>query len=134
MGEERIAAIDVGLKRIGTAISLDGSSALPQRPILRRNREQAAREVDAFLHRWRIERLVVGIPESGSGAEEMQRRIRHFVSLLSFEGEIDYIDEYGSSAEAAGMMRGVTRQRRDGKLDSIAAQIILERYLTRSRR
>ncbi|WP_457598681.1 Holliday junction resolvase RuvX [Hydrogenimonas sp.] len=134
MKRERIAAIDVGLKRIGTAISLDGRSALPQKPILRRNREQAARDVDAFLKEWRIDRLVVGVPESGSGAEEMQRRIRHFVSLLSFEGAIDYIDEYGSSVEAAEMVKGVTRQRRDGKLDSIAAQIILERYLSQNRR
>ncbi|WP_457595192.1 Holliday junction resolvase RuvX [Hydrogenimonas sp.] len=134
MKRERIAAIDVGLKRIGTAISLDGRSALPQKPILRRNRKQAARDVDAFLKEWRIDRLVVGVPESGSGAEEMQRRIRHFVSLLSFEGAIDYIDEYGSSVEAAEMVKGVTRQRRDGKLDSIAAQIILERYLSQNRR
>ncbi|WP_456402606.1 Holliday junction resolvase RuvX [Hydrogenimonas sp.] len=133
MKRERIAAIDVGLKRIGTAISPDGRSALPQKPILRRNREQAARDVDAFLKEWRIDRLVVGVPESGSGAEEMQRRIRHFVSLLSFEGAIDYIDEYGSSVEAAEMVKGVTRQRRDGKLDSIAAQIILERYLSQNR-
>ncbi len=129
---EKIAAIDVGLKRIGTAISLDGKSAIPQPPILRRNREQAARDVDAFLKEWHIDRLVVGIPKSGSSAEQMQNRIRHFVALLSFCGDIDYVDEYGSSIEAAERMKGVTRQKRDGKVDSIAAQIILERYLSGS--
>ena len=134
MKKEKIAAIDVGLKRIGTAISLDGESAIPQPPILRKNREQAARDVDAFLKDWQIERLVVGLPESGSSAEQMRIRIRHFVNLLSFSGEIEYIDEYGSSVEAAERMKGVSRQKRDGKLDSIAAQIILERYLSKSRR
>ncbi len=134
MKSGRIAAIDVGLKRIGTAICLDGESAIPQPPIFRKNREQAARDVDAFLREWGIERLVVGVPMSGSGAEQMQKRIYHFVNLLSFDGEIEYIDEYGSSVEAAERMRGVTRQKRDGKLDSIAAQIILERYLSKSRR
>jgi putative Holliday junction resolvase len=130
---ERIAAIDVGLKRIGTAISLDGETALPQNPILRKNRDQAARDVDAFLRDWRIERLVVGVPKGGASEEEMARRIRHFVGLLDFRGEVTYIDEAGSSAEAAEMMKGVTRQRKDGRLDSVAAQLILERYLLRRR-
>ncbi|WP_457592664.1 Holliday junction resolvase RuvX [Hydrogenimonas sp.] len=133
MEREKIAAIDVGLRRIGTAITLDGRSVLPQKPILRKNREQAARDVDAFLREWQIERLVVGLPKSGGSAEEMQRRIRHFVSLLSFEGAIEYVDEYGSSLEAAERMKGVTRQKRDGKMDSVAAGIILERYLQKSR-
>ncbi|WP_353662977.1 Holliday junction resolvase RuvX [Hydrogenimonas sp. SS33] len=124
-----IAALDIGLKRIGTAISLDEKTALPQPAILRRNREQAAREVDAFLKEWKVDRLVVGLPKGGSSEEEMERRIRHFVGLLAFEGEILYIDEGGSSKEAAERMKGVTRQRRDGRLDSVAAQLILERYL-----
>ncbi len=127
--KERIAAIDVGLRRIGTAISLDAEVAIPQNPVIRKNRDQAARDLSAFLKEWGIEHLVVGLPKGGSSAEEMERRIRHFVSLLDFGGKITYIDESGSSLEAAEMMKGVTRQRKDGKLDSIAAQLILERYL-----
>ncbi|WP_201353558.1 Holliday junction resolvase RuvX [Hydrogenimonas urashimensis] len=127
--DAKTAAIDVGLKRIGTAITLDGKVAIPQNPILRKNREQAARDLDAFLKEWGIERLVVGIPKGGSSSEEMERRIRHFVKLLDFDGEIVYVDESGSSVEAAEMMKGITRQRRDGRLDSVAAQLILERYL-----
>ena len=61
----------------------------------------------------------------------MERRIKHFVSLLKFSGEIFYQDEYASTLEAKEMMRGVTKQKRDGKIDSIAAKIILERYLNR---
>ncbi len=126
---EAIAALDVGLKRIGVAITLDGRTVLPQPAIERKNREQAAREVDAFLKTWHIERLVVGLPKGGSSEEEMKRRISHFVNLLSFTGPVVFVDEYGSSIEAAERMRGVTKQRRDGRLDSIAAQLILERYL-----
>ena len=124
----RIAAIDVGLRRIGTAISLDGTIALPQNPILRKNREQAARDVSAFLREWQIDTLVVGIPD-GSSKEEMERRIRHFVSLLDFAGKIEYIDEGFTSFEAKEATKGVMKHRRDGKLDSIAAQKILERWL-----
>jgi len=125
----KIAAIDIGLKRIGTAICLDGSTAIPQPPILRKNRKQAATDVTNFLKEWNIDLLVVGLPKEGKSAEEMQRRIVHFVGLLEFNGKIIYIDEFNSSIEAAERMKGITRQRKDGRLDSIAAQLILERYL-----
>lgn len=124
----KYAAIDVGLRRIGVAVS-DGRVVFPQPAILRKNRNQAARDVDAFLREWEVERLVVGIPRGGEGEAEMIRRIEHFVSLLDFEGEVCFQDEYGTSQEAKARMQGVTRQKRDGKIDSIAAQIILERYL-----
>jgi len=126
-----IAAIDIGLKRIGTAICLDEKIVMPQNAIIRKNRNQAARDVDSFLQEWQIKTLIVGLPKGGSSEEEMSRRIEHFVSLLSFEGEVFYHDEYGSSAEAKEMMKGKVKQKRDGKVDSIAAKIILERWLSR---
>jgi len=125
----KIAAIDIGLKRIGTAICLDSKIAIPQPPILRKNRKQAASDVTNFLKEWSIDLLVVGLPKDGKSAEEMQKRILHFVSLIEFDGEIVYIDEFNSSVEASEKMRGVVRQKKDGKLDSIAAQLILERFL-----
>jgi putative Holliday junction resolvase len=125
----RYACLDIGLKRIGVAICLQSDIVTPCNAILRKNRNQAASEVDNFLQEWDIEFLVVGLPKSGSSSQEMQRRIKHFVSLLEFKNEIFYQDEYGSSLEAKNMMQGVTKQKRDGKIDSIAAKIILERFL-----
>ncbi len=124
-----IASLDIGLKRIGIAICFDKKIVMPQDAILRKNRDQAARDVDQFLIEWNINLLVVGLPMSGGSHEEMQRRIKHFVSLLSYNKEIVYQDEYGSSLEAKELMQGKIRQKRDGKIDSIAAQIILQRYL-----
>jgi putative Holliday junction resolvase len=126
-----IAALDIGLKRIGVAICPDGKIVMPQTAIVRKNRNQAARDVDTFLIEWDVQCLVVGIPKGGSSQEEMCRRIEHFVSLLDFSGDIFYHDEYGSSQEAKEMMMGKIRQKRDGKIDSIAAGIILQRWLTR---
>ena len=125
----KIASIDIGLKRIGVAICFDSSIVSPQNAILRKNRNQASSDVDAFLTEWEIDTLVVGLPKGGSSSEEMQRRIEHFVSLLAFSGIVEYCDEYGSSAEAKEMMKGITKQKRDGKVDSMAAKIILERWL-----
>ena len=126
----KTASIDVGLKRIGVALCLDGSVVFPQDAILRKNRNQASRDVVSFLVKWEIERLVVGLPKGGSSQDEMERRIRHFVSLLELKDiEVVYQDEYGSSIEAKEMTQGVFRHKKDGKIDSIAAKIILERWL-----
>ena len=126
----RIAALDVGERRIGVAISLDSKIALPQNPIMRKNRNQAAKDVSRFLKEWEIERLVVGIPQ-GSSKEVMEKKIKHFVGLLDFDGEVEYVDEDFTSYEAKEATKGVMRHKKDGRLDSIAAQKILERYLAR---
>ncbi|SFV56636.1 Putative Holliday junction resolvase YggF [hydrothermal vent metagenome] len=127
----KIASIDVGLKRIGVALCLDDNIVFPQDAILRQNRNQAARDVKAFLIEWEIEQLVVGLPKGGSTEEEMERRIKHFVSLLELKNiEVVYQDEYGSSVEAKEITKGVFRHKRDGKIDSMAAKIILERWLS----
>ncbi len=123
-----IACIDIGLKRIGVAFCF-GSVVSPQNAILRKNRNQAARDVSDLLKEYEVKKLVVGYPLSGESCEEMQRRIKHFVSLLEFENEVIFTDEYGSSFEAKEQMKGVIRQKRDGKIDSMAACVILKRYL-----
>jgi putative Holliday junction resolvase len=125
----KLASIDVGLKRIGVAICLDGNIVLPQDAIIRKNRNQASLDVRLFLEKWNINKLIVGLPKDGSSSDEMQRRIEHFVSLLKLDIEVDYQDEQGSSYEAKEMTKGAFRHKKDGKIDSIAAKIILERYL-----
>jgi len=125
----KIASIDVGLRRIGVAICLDGKIVIPQNAILRKNRNQAAREVKCFLEEWEIQRLIVGLPKDAQNSDEMQRRIEHFVSLLELHIAVVYQDEQSSSLEAKELTLGQFRHTKDGRLDSIAAKIILERYL-----
>lgn len=125
----KLASIDVGLKRIGVAICLDGNIVMPQNAILRKNRNQAARDVSIFLKEWEIKKLIVGLPLDADSSEEMERRIKHFVSLLDLPIEVVYQDEQGSSIEAKELTMGVFKHKKDGKIDSIAAKIILERYL-----
>ncbi len=125
----KLASIDVGLKRIGVAICLDGSIVMPQNAILRKNRNQAARDEKTFLEEWEIEKLIVGLPKDAQSSEEMERRIKHFVSLLDLDIEVAYQDEQSSSIEAKELTMGQFRHKKDGKLDSIAAKIILERWI-----
>ena len=125
----KLASIDVGLKRIGVAICLDGNIVMPQNAILRKNRNQAARDVKTFLEEWEIDKLIVGLPKDAESSEEMERRIKHFVSLLDLDIEVAYQDEQSSSIEAKELTMGQFKHKKDGKLDSIAAKIILERWL-----
>ena len=122
-----IVGVDIGLKRIGVAISPDGKITIPTTPILRKNRNQAARDLGNMLRDNGAKILVVGLPKGGSCQDEMERRITHFISLLNFDGEVYYQDESYSSVEASELVG----DRRDGKFDSVAAMIILERFLKR---
>jgi putative Holliday junction resolvase len=125
----RIASLDIGLKRIGLALSLDSSIVTPLKPIIRKNRNQASKEVFAELQKWEIQKLVVGLPIDSIDREEMFRRFSHFISLLNFQGEIIFQDEDYSSIEAKESIKGIIKQKRDGRIDSLSAKIILERFL-----
>jgi len=130
----KIAAIDVGLKRIGVAFCFNNSVVLPQNAILRKNRNQAARDVSNLLKEWNIDILIVGLPKGFDTQDEMERRIKHFVSLLDTENiEVNYIDESYSSFEAKEQIKGEIKQKRDGRIDSLSAKIILERWLDSNR-
>lgn len=121
----KLACIDIGLKRIGVAISLRDKIISPQNAILRKNRNQAAHDVNSFLEEWEIEKLIVGYP---SASLDMQKRITHFVKLLELKIPYELQEENMSSIEAQELMKGEIKYKRDGRLDSIAAKIILERY------
>lgn len=122
-------AIDLGLKRIGLAYSAHKDLVTPLPAVQRKNRDQASAEVKKVLLMWEVDAVVVGIPLGGSSEDEMRRRIAHFMNLVDFKGDVFYQDEAGSSKEAESMMKGQIKQIRDGRIDSISAMIILQRYL-----
>jgi putative Holliday junction resolvase len=124
--QKKYASIDIGLKRIGCAISVGLNIVNPQEAILRKNRNQASRDVDLFLDQWDIDVLVIGYPQS---SEDMIKRVEHFSKLLTFDKEIVFQNENLSTQEAKELTMGIIKHKRDGRLDSIAAKIILERYL-----
>lgn len=122
-------AIDLGLKRIGLAYSAHKDLVTPLQAVMRKNRNQASDEVRAIIKEWEADAVVIGIPLGGSSEDEMRRRIAHFMNLVDFKGEVFYQDEAGSSKEAESLMKGEIKQVRDGRVDSISAMIILQRYL-----
>ena len=124
---EKIIAIDVGLKRIGIAFTPNLSVVVPLPAIIRKNRNQAAREVENLLKEYKAEILVVGLPMTN---EEMQIRIKHFISLINFKGKIEFVDESYTSAVVEEEMKGKIKYKKDGRVDSLVAKLLLEKFLT----
>ncbi|GAA7569290.1 Holliday junction resolvase RuvX [Helicobacter pylori] len=125
-----ILACDVGLKRIGIAALLNGV-ILPLEAILRRNRNQASRDLSDLLREKNIQVLVVGKPNESY--TDTNVRIEHFIKLVDFKGEIVFINEDRSSIEAYENLEHLGRKNKrlaikDGRLDSLSACRILERY------
>ncbi|GAA7180063.1 Holliday junction resolvase RuvX [Helicobacter pylori] len=125
-----ILACDVGLKRIGIAVLLNGV-ILPLEAILRRNRNQASRDLSDLLREKNIQVLVVGKPNESYA--DTNARIEHFIKLVDFKGGIVFINEDRSSIEACENLEHLGRKNRrlaikDGRLDSLSACRILERY------
>ena len=76
---QNIIALDIGLKRIGIAQFLQ-NIPIPLPPILRKNRNQAARDVSNLIQMKNPQILVIGIPQDGDSSLEMERRIKHFIN------------------------------------------------------
>ena len=122
-------AIDLGLKRIGLAYSAHADIVTPLPAIIRKNRNQASDEVKRTIKEWEIDTVVIGIPLGGSSEDEMRRRVLHFMNLVDFDGDVYYQDEANSSLEAQDLIKGEMKHLKDGRIDSISAMIILQRYL-----
>ncbi|MGL2389155.1 Holliday junction resolvase RuvX [Helicobacter pylori] len=125
-----ILACDVGLKRIGIAVLLNGV-ILPLEAILRRNRNQASRDLSDLLREKNIQVLVVGKPNESYA--DTNARIEHFIKLVDFKGEIVFINEDRSSIEAYENLEHLGKKNKrlaikDGRLDSLSACRILECY------
>ncbi len=125
----KIIAIDLGLKRIGLAYSADKNFVTPLNAIERKNRNQASAAVKEAIVEWGAEAVVIGIPLGGSSEDEMRRRVEHFMNLVDFDGPVYFQDESHSSLEAEESMKGMMKQKKDGRIDSLAAKIILERWI-----
>ncbi|WQW69775.1 Holliday junction resolvase RuvX [Helicobacter pylori] len=125
-----ILACDVGLKRIGIAVLLNGV-ILPLEAILRRNKNQASRDLSDLLRKKDIQVLVVGKPSENY--VDTNIRIEHFIKLVDFKGEIVFINEDRSSIEAYENLEHLGKKNKrlaikDGRLDSLSACKILEHY------
>ncbi|MFB9887996.1 Holliday junction resolvase RuvX [Balneatrix alpica] len=135
-----VLGFDFGTKRYGLAYgqSLTGtSSALP--PINARDGIPDWEELGRIIAHWQPDALVVGIPLNMDGSvSEMSRRARKFANRLHARYQLPcyLMDERLSSHEAKHIhqQRGGSSHYRKDPVDSLAAQLIVESWLSDGRR
>lgn len=120
-------AIDYGKKRTGFAICLSGV-VLPQDPLLDTTWTKIAQRIRTLQSRYDCGTVVLGLPLTSAGKPtEFSHEVELLAEYLTREGfEVELMRETGSTKEA---MKQKTNDERDGKRDSLAAAIILKRYL-----
>jgi putative holliday junction resolvase len=135
MFDKRIIGLDYGRKRIGMAYSDPlRITAQPLTTVLLRTEGEAVNRVCEVLATEDVELVVVGLPVSLSGGAggQMANEIRKFAAGLEKRGyRVVFEDERFTSAEAMATMRlaGKKEKQMRGKIDVIAAQLILQGYL-----
>jgi putative Holliday junction resolvase len=131
----RFLGLDVGDKRIGIAVSDYGALIASPRETLERKgtRKDVAYLLD-FARREEISEIVAGMPWNLDGSTGPQaEKVLRFVEALRAETDIPVHiwDERLSTvgAERALIEADVSRAKRRGAVDRVAAALILQSYL-----
>jgi putative holliday junction resolvase len=126
----RVLALDYGSARCGAAVSdPSGTIATPLEPVLRPGTRKGFQRVLALVRETEAERIVVGLPLSLSGADSAQTtETRAFAERLeaSLRVPVELYDERFTTRMAAAAGGS-------GSLDSRAAAVLLDEWLTVSR-
>jgi len=127
--------VDFGERRIGLAVA-HGGVAVPLETLERRTDRAAVGAIAALARRHGCGVLVVGEPRRlGGGRGEAAERARRFGAKLEAKSGLPvvFVDEALTSVEAAARLAeaGVDPRRRPGRIDAVAAQILLQEALDR---
>jgi putative Holliday junction resolvase len=136
----RLLALDVGERRIGVARSdLLGLTATPLTVIVRSSKVSDFRRIADLLREQQAKGLLVGHPLNADGSAGPQaRRIERYATALQkalreegLEVTLVLWDEYGSTLRAQEAMIAAGRKARNrrGRVDAVAAAVILQDYL-----
>ena len=131
---ERIVALDIGDVRIGVAVSDPTRTiASPVGVITRVGWGPDTRKIKEICDRYETALVVSGLPLNMDGSEGFQAaKVRDLCAQLTKAGlTVVFQDERLSTvtAEDALLEGNVSRADRKGKVDKVAAAIILEQYL-----
>lgn len=136
-----VLGFDFGARRIGVASgNRISQTARPLPALLSHKGQPDWIRLDALLSEWKPEALVVGLPLTLDGGEQaITRGARAFAAALGERSglPVQLVDERHTSQEAARRFAaqraaGSARRRDAENLDSIAAAVILESWLTRT--
>lgn len=131
----RILALDYGTKRIGVALSDElGWTAQPLETFERRTLDRDVVHIAALVESHSVERVVLGLPLQLDGREgPAVQAMREFTDKLEASLPVPVVlwDERMTTKAAEELLiaADVSRKKRKGIVDRIAAAILLRSYL-----
>lgn len=136
----RAMALDVGTVRIGIAVSDPMRITANGLETYQRtgDDDKDAQYIAGLAQKYAPVTLVFGLPRNMNGTYGPQaEKTRAFADTVAkyFDGEIDFYDERLTTAAAERVLleADVSRKKRRGVIDKMAAVIILQGYLERGR-
>ena len=135
MLDGRIMGLDVGDKTIGVAVSdLMGLTAQGVKTIKRVGKKKDIEALKEIIKERQVNKIVSGLPKNMNNTYgEATQRTMEFKTLLekNITTKIVLQDERLTTVQADNYMieAGMSRKKRKKKIDSLAANIILQTYL-----
>ena len=135
----RLLGLDVGLRRIGMAVSDPlGITAQGIETLQRKNKRTDLAAFERILRERSVREIVVGHPLRMSGQEGSQaEKVRAFADLLAhtFKIPVHLWDERLTSVEANRVLREseISIEKRGKAVDQLAAVLILQSYMDSQR-
>lgn len=122
----RYLGVDYGLRKIGLAIS-EGQIASIFKVLEIKGLKNALSQINNIIKEENIDRVVVGVPESG----ELAKAVKKFISYLKQNNVVIETDETLSSQDARKLMLdlNLNKKEREKKEDAYSAALILQNFL-----
>jgi putative holliday junction resolvase len=137
-----VLAFDFGTRRIGIAVGDTVTfTAAPRRPVLVHASGPDWGAIEREIRTAQPRLLIVGVPYNADGSTgALTSAARNFAAALRerFGLAVEHVDERWSSIEASAALKrsreqGMRRRVRREEIDSVAAAVILERWLAGER-
>ncbi len=135
----RFLSMDVGSKRIGIALTdVQGRIATPYTVITRKTINKDLERIKNIINDTKSEKVIVGLPLNLSGNFTQQTQyvlafIEKLRTILTIPIEVFDESMTTMQAEETLIEANVSRKKRKGVIDKLAATIILNEYLNHNK-
>jgi putative holliday junction resolvase len=136
----RIMGLDLGSRTIGVAVSDElGWTAQGIKTIRRKSRREDLTEILSLIAEYTVERIVVGLPINMDGSLGPQaEKVLHWAKEMEERTRlpVETWDERLSTVGASRVLleADLSREKRKGVIDKLAAVFILQGYLDQNRK
>lgn len=137
--QERIMGLDYGDARTGVAVSdLLGITAQGVETIPHTSDKQLLARLSQLIQEYQVKKIVIGLPlNMNATSGQRVEKTKHFVEKLKqeFGLEVIPVDERLTTVVSQRAMTemGVSKKKKKGVVDTMAAMLILQMYLDREK-